>query len=521
MSLSTPETIGDELRAAATDAGDTVGWICGSERVTFAEMDAVADRVASGLLALGLRRGDRLALNGLTDLDWLRAYFGATRIGVAVVGLNVRYRSTELRWMLDRSRVSAVATVGRVGEDDLRSLVDGVVDELGTVDHVISLGDGPSPTLTELAATEVDRAAVDEAAATVVADDIAMIIYTSGTTGQPKGATLTHTSQLAAARGQADHTRVTGDDVMVSALPLNHVGGITCSVMTLLMGRAMLVLVPTFDPGVVVSQMAAHGATIAVGVPTMHTLMLGQEGMAEVDTGRVRLVITGGSNAEPALLRQLFDTFPDATVMNMYGMSETSGAVVMSGWDDDTNTIVNSIGVPIGDADPQVFDIEEDRELPAGEIGELTVAGHAVVPGYDGMPDETAAAFDADGRIRTGDLAELTPDGHVILRGRRKEMYLQGGYNVYPVEVENVLADHPGVGMVAIIGVPDPVLGEVGRCFLVPADGADLDPDELAAWCRDRLADYKVPRQFVIRDELPLTPVGKIQKSALLSPDTG
>lgn len=511
----TADTIGAELRAAADSDGDRVGWIEADHELTFAQMDEIADRVACGLLDLGLTRGDRIAINGLTELAWLQVYFAATRVGIGVVGLNVRYRAGELGHMLGQSQVRAVVTRSEVGGEDLRTLVATVADELGTVEHMISIGEGPSPTVTDLATTQLDADALASAEAAVTADDTAMIIYTSGTTGQPKGARLTHASQLASARGQVDHTRLTRDDVMVTALPLNHVGGITCSVMAMLVARGTLVLVAAFDPSVVVHAMAAHGVTVVVGVPTMHMLMLGEDAMAEVDTDLVRLVVTGGSNAEPSLLRRFFATYRNAGVMNLYGMSETSGAVVMSAWDDDTDTIVASIGVAIGDARVSVLDVGEDRELEPGEIGELCIQGTAVVPGYDNMPDETAAAFDSGGRIRSGDLAEMQADGHVVLRGRRKEMYVQGGFNVYPVEVENVIAEHPAVAMVAIVGTPDPVMGEVGRCFVVPVGGQSVTGGQLAAWCEERLADFKVPREFVMRDELPMTPVGKIHKAAL------
>ena len=251
------------------------------------------------------------------------------------------------------------------------------------------------------------------------------------------------------------------------------------------------------------------------GVPTMYVLMLAELAKSDHDLSAVRIAVAGGSNVDPPLARAMAEAFPGAHVENLYGLSETSGACVISAADDDLATVCETLGTPLSGVEVRVVGPATGAEVPDGEDGELQVRGPSVAAGYWEMPAETTAAF-RDGWLATGDMVTRRPDGHLVLRGRLKEMFLQGGFNVYPVEVENVLAAHPGVALAAGIGIPDPVLGEIGMYFVVPRD-PDTPPsaEELTAWCRERLADYKVPRRIEVRGELPTTPAGKIAKALL------
>jgi fatty-acyl-CoA synthase len=366
----------------------------------------------------------------------------------------------------------------------------------------------------DLLRTDVDRRSLEAVKAAVKPDDLMIIIYTSGTTGLPKGAAVTNRSQLAAARAQTEHTRVEPGDLVQVAAPLNHVGGITCGIVNMMLGRAAIELIPVFDANMVIEQAKRNPPTIMAGVPTMHLLILMNEKFGTMDTDSVRLVITGGANAEPSLLTKLYEAFPKATVMNLYGLSESSGALVISPWDSDFESTVQSIGKPVAGFQVKVVG-KEGREVPQGEIGELHFKGEGTAAGYFRMPEDTAKAFDTDGWLHTGDMGYIDEKGYIILMGRLKELYIQGGFNVYPVEVENLIAKHAKVGMVAGIGVPDPVLGEIGRYYIVPKPGEQITEEEIKGYCAEHLADYKVPKQIVFRSELPMTPVGKIMKSKL------
>lgn len=285
--------------------------------------------------------------------------------------------------------------------------------------------------------------------------------------------------------------------------------------MSALVSGGSVALLPAFSPDAALRAIERHRVTFCGAVPTMYVLMLGHESFAERDLSSVRLCVAGGSNVEPALAESIRRGFPGAPIYNLYGLSESSGACVLSRPDDDLETVSRTLGVVIGDFEARVTG-PDGEVLPPGETGELQIRGDCVADGYWNMPDETAAVFLPDGWLATGDMVEMEPDGHLVLRGRKKEMYIQGGFNVYPMEIENVLTTHPKVAMAAGIGVPDEVLGEVGRFYVVPRPGVEPPtPEELTAFCRERLADYKVPRQFVVTAEVPLTPVGKIHKALL------
>jgi acyl-CoA synthetase (AMP-forming)/AMP-acid ligase II len=508
------------LGAAATEAPDRVFLHCASERaardtVTYVELERRARQVAAGLLARGIGPGDRIAVAAANQAEWLELFFGAARIGVVVVTLNVRYRAAELEYMLNQAQVRLVVTAARAGEVDLEAFYPGFRSAVPTVEHVLYLGGtGAGEPYSALLEAPDPGPDLDRRAAAVAPADPAVILYTSGTTGRPKGAVLTHASLLGAGRAQAARMSAGPDDVYVSAMPLNHVGGLTCTVTTALVGRSTVVLPRAFSPATALRDITEHRATAFAGVPTMWTLVLGHESFRDADTSSVRTGVVGGANADPALCAAIGKGFPGLRLFNLYGLSEVSGACVMSGPDDDPDTVARTLGTPLDGVRTRVVDTG-GADVPPGGEGELLVAGPGTAAGYWGLPEATAEVFLPGGWVATGDIVTAEPDGHLVIRGRRKEMFLQGGYNVYPVEVENVLTAHPGVAMAAGIGVPERVLGEVGRYYVQLRPGQRVGAEELTAFCAERLADYKVPRQIELVDELPVTPTGKVAKAAL------
>jgi acyl-CoA synthetase (AMP-forming)/AMP-acid ligase II len=502
--------LGAVLRTAARQYPDRPFLVGEGEPVTFADLDARADRCAAGLAARGITAGDRVAVAGLNTVDWLTLFFGAVRLGAAVVTLNVRYRETELEYMLGQSGTRLVVTPAELGGFDYRGLYAGLAPRLPRLESVVRFGDGGPDGFAALLAG--DGAAP---APSLDRDTPAVVLYTSGTTGRPKGAVLTHGSLLASATGQRERQSTGPDDVLLATLPFNHVGGITCTVLHALVAGARVALLPAFSPAAALQAAAEHRVTVMCGVPTMYVLMLAEPTRSDHDLSAVRIAVAGGSNVDPPLARAMAEAFPGAHVENLYGLSETSGAAVISGRDDDLATVCETLGTPLSGVEARVVDPATGVELPDGDDGELQLRGPSVAAGYWDLPAETAEAF-RDGWLATGDMVTRRPDGHLVLRGRRKEMFLQGGFNVYPVEVENVLAAHPGVALAAGVGIPDAVLGEVGLYFVVPRDpGAPPSTRELTDWCRGRLADYKVPRRIEVRAELPTTPAGKIAKAQL------
>ena len=514
------DLIWQALAHAAETEPDRRGLIFQNKNYTFKEIDRITDLIASNLLKMGFKKGDRLGVIALNQPEWVFTYFAAAKIGVVIVGLSVRYRDHEFDYIINQSGARGLVTLAVLGDMmDYVKFFSNFRKTIPTVTDYFFIGGSPSGfegghSYSDLMAGEVDLEALKKAKSEVKPEDLMILIYTSGTTGRPKGAAITQKSQLASAKAQAAHTKITPNDMNQLALPLNHVGGVTCGLLTMLVGQACIELIPMFDPKMIINQAAVNPPTMMSGVPTMHTLLLMNEDIDKLDSSSVRLVVTGGSNSDPVLLKKIMEKYSKATVMNLYGLSESSGALVLSPWDSDFDTTIKSIGKPIGDFQVKVVD-KEGAELPTGEVGELIFKGDAVASGYFRMPEETAAAFSPDGWLKTGDMGYLDENGYIVLMGRLKEMFIQGGFNVYPVEVENVLAKHPKVAMAAGIGVPDPVLGEIGRYYIVPKPGQEVTEDEIKNFCKEKLADYKVPRQVVIRSELPLTPVGKIMKSQL------
>ncbi|MDR2297093.1 MAG: AMP-binding protein [Comamonas sp.] len=487
-------------RPAYIDQGQSYGW---------QQMDVMAEAWARRLSAMGLSRGDRIGVILPNGLPWILSYLAAAKMGAVIVGLSVRYRDTELDFMLADSQVKAVLAPREFAGFDYEDYLGRACLRLSTLKHLIWVGEQFVPDLQSVASA-------DEVASTdwvPQPEDLLLIIYTSGTTGRPKAAGLSHRSQLGSAQAQCAHVRATAEDLVQLAMPLNHVGGITCGVLTMLLAGGCCELVPMFSPEAVLKMAQRHPPTWMVGVPTMLTLLLMHPLLEQTDLSRLRLIVVGGSNVEPALLSRVQQLFAGVTIMNLYGLSETSGAIVMTPWQASQQALLHSIGKPLAGAELRVVRAD-GQDAAQDEVGELWFRGAGVIPGYVGLQQDSSA-FDAQGWMHSGDLGFVDGEGLVHLMGRQKDMFIQGGFNVYPSEVEGVIASYPGVLMVAGIGVPDPVLGEVGRYFVVPRPGAQINETALQEHCRQRLADYKVPRQIVLRGDLPLTPAGKIQKALL------
>lgn len=514
--MTKPETLPGLLGRATERAGEEMFLHCpsasGPVDVSFAEFEDRTLRVATGLREKGIGRGDRVAIAAPNQVEWLELFFGAARIGAITVTLNVRYREHELDYMLNHSGARLLVTASADGERDLVAFYAGFRDRIPAVEHILFLGSGPR-SYEELVPLEA-AADLPRPEDVVQPDMPAMILYTSGTTGTPKGATLTHGSMLGAARAQVEHLGTTADDVYVGVMPLNHVGGITCTIVAALLTRSTVGLQAGFSPVGTLEAIASRRATVFAGVPTMWRLMLDQDTFEQHDTSCLRTAVVGGANADPDLCAAITRGFPSARLRNLYGLSEVSGACVISAADDELATVSRTLGVPLPGVETQVVDLD-GRAVAPGADGELFVRGPGTAAGYWNAPDETAHTFSPNGWVATGDMVTAERDGHIELRGRRKEMFVQGGYNVYPVEVENVLAAHPAVAMAAGIGVADPVLGEIGHFYIVTHPDTAITEDELLAHCRTQLADYKIPRRITFADELPLTPAGKIAKATL------
>ncbi|WP_182357218.1 class I adenylate-forming enzyme family protein [Tomitella gaofuii] len=512
-------TVDAVLAARAEDTPDAPFLHFGSDTVTYAQMHARAERAAAGLRRSGIGPGDRVAIAAANAPEWLVAYFACCRLGAVLVTLNVAYREREFVYMLGQSGARLLLCDERSGEFEFRPFLDALRPRITSVERIAYFGAPAAEDSWEnLVAAGADTIAGSAAAPAPASSpgSPAVILYTSGTTGDPKGATLTHRSLLASAAAQAERFGQKPDDVALGVMPFNHVGGLTCTIGASLVSGGAVALLPRFHPDLVAQVVPARRVTMFVGVPTMYRMMLGSEQFAACDVSSVRLCVVGGSNLEPELAGQVRDRFGGPRLANLYGLSETSGACIISPAGDTFEQVATSIGTALTGFEARIA-ADDGAPLPTGEAGELQVRGACVAAGYWEAPDATAGAFGGDGWLSTGDIGTLSDDGHVTLLARKKEMYVRGGYNVYPAEVENLLATDPSVAMCAVIGVPDSTFGETGHAFVVPAPDAAVDTAALLRLCAASLAEYKVPARIEVVDALPMTPAGKIRK-VLLTP---
>lgn len=480
---------------------------------TYAQVADASRTLAAYMARAGVAPGERVAIAAPNLAEWVVTLMAMSRLGASLVPLNVLYRDQEFEQMLNDSGAVMLICVDEDRGFDFVPFLERLRLRVPGVRSFVFIGERALPGSARMA--EILAAGDGAAALPDARDDVpAIILYTSGTTGVPKGALLPHRGILASARAQAAHLGLRPDDVLIGHMPINHVGGVTCTLTAAIVAGARVVLLPSYHPEQALDAVAHAGVTVYIGVPTMYTKMMEVPGLAVVDRSRVRLCIVGGANVEPAMVHRILETFPAATLVNLYGLTETCGGVILSGLGEDVETLATTLGAPIGDFEARIVD-EASQPVRDGTDGELQIRGGCVASGYWNLPAATTETFLPDGWLATGDMAARREDGRIVMRGRKKEMYVRGGYNVYPAEVENVLASHPGVSACAVVGVPDPTLGEVGLAVVVPVPGQVIEVQQLHQLCRSRLARYKVPEKIRVVDDLPMTRTGKIHKASL------
>lgn len=522
-------TIAGELSAAAAGYPDDVAVRCEDDKRTFAELQRDVWRAARGLLAAGVQPGDRVALWAPNTLDAAIALLAIVVSGGIVVPLNTRYRAREVAGILGRARCRMIIAPGSfLG----RSLAAEALEVAG-VTAVVSLGgddpEGARPWPDIIAGgASVSGRELGERTEVQSGEDVAVVQFTSGTTGQPKGALLRQGPMLATAMTWADVVGMGCGDVYPVAYPLAHVGGYKTGLLTTLAARATAILFPVVTSETLVVAVSAHHPTIINGPPPVLRSLLSavEEGRLPATT-RIRVAVTGSSIVPPPLLRDLSRLLGVTDVINAYGLTEATGVCMMTRRGDPLELVCKTVGTAIdgvqlriaspaaapGDrsaADAPAGTADRDRAAGTAEIGEIEVRGRNVMAGYLDDPSATAEVMD-DGWLRTGDIGWIGDDGYVRIAGRARDMVVVGGFNVYPAEVEHVLADHPDVLEAAVVGIPDERLGEIAVAFVVPLSAAPV-PEALVRWCRDRLAGFKVPRRVWIVDSLPRGAVGKIAK---------
>lgn len=489
-----PRTVVDVLVAATAAHPERDAYVQGTRRINYHDLDRASARCAATLRALGVGRGDVVSLLVPSSIEFAVAYLGAIRAGAITSALNQRLGPAE--------RASIVART--------RPVVTVALD-----DQEIPAGSGHVVRASQLAmfqerADPVAHDPIDPVA--IEPTDPVAIVWTSGTTGAPKGAVYDHESLRIVHKGMGDLTAPA--DRRVVSLPFAHMGYMTRIWDELAAGTTLVLVGEPWSAARQIELIAAERITMATGVPTQWELMLAHPALDSCDTSGLRLAGVGGAAVTPDLVRRMRARL-GCPVITRYTSTE-AGLATGTRVTDDDETVATTVGVPSSVVELRIVDPATESDAAEGAIGEIRTRSRAMFRGYWNDPEATEAAVDLDGWLRTGDLGYRGPDGNLRIVGRLKEMYIRGGYNVYPAEVEGVLADHPAVREVAIVGSPAPVIGEIGVAFVVvEPDQPVPDLESLRAWSCERLADYKAPDRLVVVDALPVSAGHKVDKQVL------
>ena len=506
-------TVGDmlDVQAVRFPAHEAIVFPEFGVRWNYAELRARVDRLALGLIGLGIAAGERVAVLAPNVPEWLLLDYALAKIGAVLVTVNTGYRQHELAYLLRQGRVAVLFMVAGYRGTDYRTIVRAAQETgLPELRHVVEIG---SAAFDEMQHGEGTGLAARQAA--VRPRDVVQIQYTSGTTGAPKGVMLTHRGTLNNARLMGDRAGFDDTSRLLAVMPLFHTAGCVCNALGMLVQGGAFVGMTAFDASAALALLGTERITVVNAVPTMYLRLLAEPGVADGAhraASTLRTAFTGGTTIPPSMLVALRDAF-GAEPMVIMGMTEASPLITQTRPEDGFERNSTSAGVPLPFTAIKI--VENGVPVPLGEAGELCIQGYGVTPGYFDMPERTAEAIDAEGWLHSGDLATLAADGTLRIVGRTKDMVIRGGENLYPAEIENLLMLHPAVEQVQVVGVPDPDFGEEAFAFVMLRPGASADAASLREFARASFSRHKVPRYIELVDDFPQTASGKVKKFEL------
>jgi acyl-CoA synthetase (AMP-forming)/AMP-acid ligase II len=515
----------DYLKKWAEKLPEHPAFIYHDVPISYQQLNKNVEQVAKYMLKMGVKKGDRLGyvMNGRPE--FFTFYLAASMVGAVIVGMNTRYTSHEMAYILSNCEASHVLCLyGLLDVPSYQERLAEALKECPSVEQVWVVG-GPAKLPNAVTWWEIMQGdysefdqALREREAEVTTDDPLIIVYTSGSTGQPKGAVLTHRNVISMALVQiseffAQDGGMKPSDMIICAAPVNHVSGATEWGLAPLIAGCTQILMDYFDPDLALRIGKQYKVPLMAGVPAMYAMMFNSpEWDLEDARTRTRWAHIGGSMAPREILAKMLEVTPYSS--NPMGMTETAGFMTWTDIPGDLDNLHQTCGKIAPEMEMCVKD-KDGNEVPRGTVGEVCYRGPFVFKEYYKMPEATAAAFDKDGWFYSGDMGFIDENDDLHLVGRAKEMYITGGFNVYPAEIEDRIGQYPGVLFAAVVPIPHKVMGEVGRAYIMPKPGASLDGDAIQAYLKEYLADYKIPRQYVIRPMLPLTALGKIEKKVL------
>ncbi|WP_234978393.1 class I adenylate-forming enzyme family protein [Bacillus tuaregi] len=483
----------------------------GYTRVTYGQLYKEAQLIASGLAQKGIQKGDRVIVCLPNWNEFVSLYFGLASLGAILVPCNTRYRADELSNVLVKSGAKAVFVAEEYkhaeffqpflnnNHSDLEHIftVRFKQDDHLSLDDLLELGSAmPHPEV------KIDPA-----------EDVFSILYTSGTTGKPKGAMLTHSNFMYSAEVSNVKLKCTAEDVFLIAVPVFHVFGMGPGIMSAIAAGARMVLMDQYKAIHALELIEAERISVHHGVPTMFILELNHPRFSEFDLSSLRTGIIAAAPCPEEIVRKIRNDM-GCNILVFYGLTESTASITATSFDDDDYIQSITVGRPLPDSEAKVVDAQ-GMTVQNNEVGELLLRGPGITKGYYQSPEQTIEAINHEGWFHTGDLATMDEKGYIRIVGRKKEMIIRGGFNIYPREIEEIFYKHPSVLEVVIIGLPDTVLGEVSCAAIKLKTGHDEDEGAMKDYIRDKVADYKVPDKIIFLDEFPMTDSGKIKRVAL------
>lgn len=508
-------TIGRLVLASAERFPEVEALVDGDLRLTYPELrDAVVD-AARAHIAAGVAPGDRVAIWAPNIAEWVIAGLGAVMAGAVLVPLNTRYKGTEAADIITRSGATVLLCVeGFLGNDYVGMLQGHDI----TCRRVVLRGKVPEGTTAWAdylaAGSVVPTADVLARVEGTSPDELCDLVFTSGTTGAPKGVMVNHAQTLRVFEVWSDVVGLVEGDRYLVVNPFFHTFGYKAGIIACLLKGATIIPEAVFDVQEVLRRINDERVAVLPGPPTLFLSILNDPARDSFDLSSLRIAVTGAAAIPVSMIERMREELTFSTIITAYGLTEATGTVTMCRAEDDPATIALTSGRGIPDVEVRIVD-EDNEEVPRGEAGEIVCRGYNVMLGYLDDPGATAETIDSDGWLHTGDVGIMDERGYVRITDRTKDMFIVGGFNAYPAEIENLIMGHDGIAQVAVVGVPDERMGEVGMAFVVARPGVTIDLDELTAWAKDAMANFKVPRHFRLVDALPTNASGKVVKVEL------
>ncbi|MBO0731631.1 MAG: AMP-binding protein [Acidimicrobiaceae bacterium] len=490
------------VEAAAAQWPDAEALVDGDVRLSFRELRDEVGRATRAAMAAGLRKGDRAAIWAPNMREWVIAALGLHGAGAVIVPLNTRYKGDEAAYVLNRSGARILFTVQGFLGIDYPAMLDG---RETPIQRTVLFGSSSWDEYLS-GATDADPPEVSE-------EDLSDIIFTSGTTGRPKGVMTTHGQTVQVFREWSSIVGLRAGDRYLIATPFFHTFGYKSGIVASLIAGATVFPLPVVEVQTVLELVSRERISMLPATPTLFQSIFNDPGRDRYDLSSLRLSAVGAASVPVELVERMRSEL-FSTVVTGYGLTESTGVISMSRPEDPPEIISRTVGRAIPGVDVRVVD-KEGTEVPRGTAGEILARGFNVMRGYFDDPEQTAEVIDADGWLHTGDIGTMDEAGYLAITDRLKDMFIVGGFNAYPAEIEAALLRHPGIAMAAVIGIPDERLGEVGMAFVVPAQGTSLSEDGVISWARAEMANYKVPRRVAIVEALPTNAVGKVLKNEL------